>query len=250
MIIVRRSESNTGNAMHILAVDCCEHMIAALTGVPASELAAVTSRKNGTQIPGTRSRVDLIVIGVSRYPFRRLFISQLRRIYPNVPVLILRREVSDSRGGTEQIRGEFILSDRAAHSDSDIVPALRQILPLTPCTHTPRGPNYDVVRDVIRLITEKYSDPDLNLTRVAKELPMSPTNLSRILNRQVGVSFRQLLRNLRIEEAKRMLASGQYSVKEVAARVGFYDSHYFSRSFKELTGLSASQYKGQDVIFG
>ena len=42
----------------------------------------------------------------------------------------------------------------------------------------------------------------------------------------------------RIEEAKRMLASRHYSVKEVAERVGFSDCHYFSRSFKELTGQS------------
>ncbi len=47
-----------------------------------------------------------------------------------------------------------------------------------------------------------------------------------------------------------MLASQQYSVKQVAARVGFSDSHYFSRSFRELTGLSASEYRAQDVIFG
>ena len=233
--------------MHILAVDCCEHIIAELNAVPASKLVAIASKKNGAQIPESKSRVDLIVIGVPRYPVRRFFISQLRRIYPSVPVLILRREEC---GEVEQIRGEFILSDRAVDADTDIVPALREILPLTPCTHTPKGPKYDVVRDVIRLIAERYSDPDLNLTRVARELPMSPTSLSRILNRQVGVSFRQLLRKVRIEEAKRMLVSGQYSVKEIASHVGFSDSHYFSRSFKELTGQSASTYKGQDAIFG
>ena len=45
-----------------------------------------------------------------------------------------------------------------------------------------------------------------------------------------------------------MLASRRYSVKEVAARVGFSDSHYFSRSFKEITGLSASEYQSQDAV--
>lgn len=92
--------------------------------------------------------------------------------------------------------------------------------------------------------------PDLDLARVARELPISPAYLSRILNQQVGVSFRQLLRNTRIEEAKRMLASQQYSVKEIAAKVGFSDSHYFSRSFKEQTGFSATDYRSQDGIFG
>ena len=78
---------------------------------------------------------------------------------------------------------------------------------------------------------------------------MSTSHLSRILNQQVGVSFRQLLRHVRIEEAKRMLASHRFSVKEVAARVGYSDSHYFSRSFKEMTGLSASEYTSRDALF-
>jgi two-component system response regulator YesN len=78
------------------------------------------------------------------------------------------------------------------------------------------------LREVIRVIAEKYSDPELDLARVARTLPMSPVSLSRILNQQVGVSFRQLLRHVRIEEAKRMLSSRRYSVKEVAAKVGFF----------------------------
>ena len=46
-----------------------------------------------------------------------------------------------------------------------------------------------------------------------------------------------------------MLTSRRYSVKEVAARVGFSDSHYFSRSFKELVGLSATEYRSNTAIF-
>lgn len=73
--------------------------------------------------------------------------------------------------------------------------------------------------------------------------PESAAQLSRVLNQQVGVSFRQLLREKRIEEAKHLLSAGHYSVKEVACRVGFVDSHYFSRTFKALTGQSASEYR-------
>jgi len=36
-------------------------------------------------------------------------------------------------------------------------------------------------------------------------------------------------------------------VKEVAVKVGFADSHYFSRTFKELTGQSASEYRSRDT---
>ena len=239
---------NPKEALHIMAVDCCEHMLKVLERVPSSQLISVGSREE----LGRHDDIDLIVIGVSKYPVRRLFISQLRRIYPDVPVLILRREETRMEdGAAERIRGEFILSDQRNDYDCQIVRALRTALPLIKmCAHTYKGYNYDTVREVIRVIAEKYTEPDLDLASVAKELPMPAARLSRMLNQQVGVSFRQLLRHTRIEEAKRLLASKRYGVKEVAARVGFSDSHYFSRSFKELTGLSASEYRYQEPIFG
>ena len=231
-----------------MAIDCCEHVLATLENVPTARLTSVGSKDKTRYTSSTQ--VDLIVIGLSRYPVRRLFLSQLRRVYPRVPFLILRRS-EDNHNAGESIRGEFVLSEKPAEkSDLEIVHSLRKLLPIEPCPHIHRGQNYETVREVVKVISEKFADPSLDLLVVARELPMSATQLSRILNQQVGISFRQLLRQTRIEEAKRMLASREYSVKEVAARVGFSDSHYFSRSFKELTGISASEYRAQDPIFG
>lgn len=233
--------------LHIMAIDCCEDILSLLQNVQPARLTTISS-KTREHVNRYADEPDLIVIGVSKYPIRRLFISQLRRVYSNVPLLILRREEASCKR-TELIRGEFILSDRRHNGDLDLVCELRKSLPLKPCHHTHKSFNYDVVREVVRVIAEKYSDPNLDLARVAKVMPISPVRLSRILNQQVGVSFRQLLRHTRIEEAKRMLAANELSVKEVAARVGFSDSHYFSRSFKELTGLSASAYRAREIIF-
>lgn len=232
----------------IMAVDCCEHVLAALgVGLP-SRVTALTSN-HSAQLPEQNNAVDLIVIGIPKYPIRRLFISHLRRVYTNVPVLILRRTGGGKYDREESIQGEFILSNQPSDNDLQIVRALRLFLPFKPCAHTQKGSGYNLVREVIRVIAEKYPDPELNLAQVAQALPISPIYLSRILNKKVGVSFRQLLRHTRIEEAKRMLASRHYTVKEVAERVGFSDLHYFSRSFKELTGQSASHYRTQDNIF-
>ncbi len=232
--------------LHIMAVDCCEHVVSALANVPFAKLTSVASRDSARQT----SSVDVIVIGVSRYPVRRLFLSQLRRVYPQVPVLVLRR-VGDNGNSNGNIIGEFVLSERSGETpDLEIVRSLRKVLPIPPCPHIHKGNNYDTVREVVRVIAENYADPALDLEYVARKISMPAAQLSRILNQQVGVSFRQLLRQTRIEEAKRMLASREYRVKEVAARVGFSDSHYFSRSFKELTGFSASEYNAQDPIFG
>jgi AraC-like DNA-binding protein len=193
--------------------------------------------------------INLIVIGIPQYPVRRLFISELRRIYPKTAMLILRRETVYPGELSECIRGEFVLSDQSDNGDHEIIPALRTVLPIPTCTHVHRGHNYNTVREVLRVLAERYSDPNLDFDQVAKELPISPKRLSRILNQQVGISFRQLLRDLRIEEAKRILTSRQFTIKEVAARVGFSDSHYFSRSFRESTGLKARDYQARTALF-
>ncbi|MEP7214056.1 MAG: helix-turn-helix transcriptional regulator [Acidobacteriota bacterium] len=166
-------------------------------------------------------------------------------------MLVLRREAVGPNDARHNIRGEFVVSDERDDEDLELVKTIRQVMPLPACEHADAPYNYDFVRDVTRVIAEHYSDPELSLGQVARELPTSPSKLSRVLNKHVGVSFRQLLRHIRIEEAKRMLASHRYSVKEVAARVGFSDSHYFSRSFKEMTGLNATEYvqSPNDLIF-
>lgn len=123
--------------------------------------------------------------------------------------------------------------------DCEIVQAVREIMPMKPCAHVQRDRDFDTVQDVISALAERYSDPTLDLAAVAMKMRMSPKRLSAILNKNVGESFRQLLRNTRIEEAKRILRLRKYSVKGVASRVGSADSHYFSRNFKEVTEVNA-----------
>jgi AraC-like DNA-binding protein len=239
---------NDRHDRHIMAIDCCEHVIATLESLSSTRITPYDS-SNEPNLRDVGNTIDLIVIGVARYPVRRLFISQMRRVFPSTPILLLRREEAPDTNGGERVRGEFILSDAFTDRDCAIVKGIRDLLPFKPCKHIHKAHNYDVVREVLRIIADNYTDPRLDLERVATALPMSTSHLSRILNQQVGVSFRQLLRHVRIEEAKRILASRRYSVKEVAARVGFSDSHYFSRSFKEMTGLSASEYTSKDPFF-
>lgn len=235
-------------ALRIMAVDCCEHTLKALGDVPASHL--IPLQPWNKESLNQSDAIGLIVVGIAQYPMRRPYLSEIRRIYPNCPILILRRETVCPGDLDECIRGEFLLSDQNNNHDNEVVAALREIMPLPTCPHLHKGYNYNTIRKVLLVLAEKYSDPSLDLDQVARELPISAKRLSRILNQQVGVSFRQLLRDMRIEEAKRILTSRQMSVKDVAARVGFSDSHYFSRSFRESTGLKACEYQSQTAMFG
>jgi AraC-like DNA-binding protein len=229
-----------------MAVDCCEHTLTLLRNTPATRLTRIRTKGNATNIH-QNGGIDLIVIGAPRYPVRRPFISRLRELYPDVPILIL-RHAERADDNEDIVRGEFLLSDSGKDDDLRLVRSIRSLMPLKSCGHMHKTANYDTVRDLIRILSENYSDPDLSLDKVAKLLDLSASHLSRILNHDVGVSFRRLLRQTRIEEAKHLLASKRYSIKEVALRVGFIDSHYFSRTFKALTGQKPSAYSLKDAV--
>jgi AraC-like DNA-binding protein len=231
--------------LNVMAIDLCEHITAMIRNAPCTRVTSVETRGNGTLLDRD-DEIDFIVIGAPKFPVRRPFISRLREAYADVPILILRR-VELKYGDGEIIRGEFVLSDQPHKNDLELVKAVRQLFPIRPCQHTDKELNFDTVRNVMKIIADNYADPELDLEKVANSLPLSPVQLSHILYQEVGVSFRHLLRHTRIEEAKRLLASHRYSVKEVAVRVGFGDSHYFSRTFKELTGQSATEYRSRST---
>ena len=226
----------------IVSVDCCEHIIEAIEAASDSRVISVSSR-DILDKSITDNEYTLIVIGASDSPLRRIFLSRLKRLSPETPMLFLRRETIDFATSRETLRGEFLLSDKRTSHDLKLVREIRSILPLEPCPHHAAEDQTDLVQDVTRVLSENYSDAGLDLRQVAGKLSVSPTRLSWILNRQVNISFRQMLRQIRIEKAKRLLATHRLSVKEVARRVGFSDSHYFSRTFKELTGSNPTQYK-------
>ena len=80
---------------------------------------------------------------------------------------------------------------------------------------------------------------DANIDRVARELGLSRQTLYRRLKAE-GVTFEQLLDELRHRLALKLLRDQHMSVKQAAWRLGFSDPAAFSRAFKRWTGTAPS----------
>ena len=63
--------------------------------------------------------------------------------------------------------------------------------------------------------------------------------------KQIGVSPINYVINKRISEAKNLLKTTNYSIRDISSIVGFSTSSYFSQMFKKVTGLSPKEYKLQ-----
>lgn len=84
---------------------------------------------------------------------------------------------------------------------------------------------------------------DISLDRVSREVNISPYYFSKLFKEEMGENFVEYITNIRMEQAKQMLANPAYSIKEVCAGSGYSDPNYFSRIFKKCTGLTPSEYR-------
>ncbi|MFT4007649.1 MAG: helix-turn-helix transcriptional regulator, partial [Lacrimispora sp.] len=79
----------------------------------------------------------------------------------------------------------------------------------------------------------------------ADSLEITPEYLSTLFNKEMEVNFSVFLKNFRISHAKRLLKGTDLRIYEVAQAVGYHDSKYFIRVFKEVTGISPGEFRSR-----
>lgn len=99
-----------------------------------------------------------------------------------------------------------------------------------------------LVTRALSFIKENYSK-NLDLKTVADTLYVSTWHLSKILKKETGSNFIDILNEVRVEEAKKLLSDPKYKVYEIAETVGFTDVPYFTKLFKKVTGMTPVEYK-------
>ena len=87
---------------------------------------------------------------------------------------------------------------------------------------------------------------DISLYDVSREVDISPYYFSKIFKEETGENFIEYLTNVRIEQAKNLLTGSDLSMKEICAQIGYGDPNYFSRAFKKKTGLTPTEFKGDN----
>ena len=85
---------------------------------------------------------------------------------------------------------------------------------------------------------------DISLNQIAKEFGYNPKYLSHALHELTGIHFSRLLSLYRVENAKKLLLSHKVlTIAEIAQSSGFSAVNTFNRVFKEMTGVTPSEYR-------
>jgi two-component system response regulator YesN len=103
--------------------------------------------------------------------------------------------------------------------------------------------SYWIVEKAKRYIEEQYRT-DLKASEVAAWLKITPSYFSYIFKQSTGKGFTEYMNELRIEQAKALLATTHDKVFEIADRVGYKEYKYFVTVFKSYTGMTPKEYRG------
>lgn len=89
----------------------------------------------------------------------------------------------------------------------------------------------------------KNYNQEISLGTVAESVGISPYYLSHLFRKEMGVSFSEYLKSVRISIAKNLLRETHRSVLEVCLEVGYQDPSHFAKIFKKKEGVRPTQFR-------
>lgn len=119
--------------------------------------------------------------------------------------------------------------------------------------HTRKTHNVDTLAKVDKLLRNYYATKQQEafgmptIQYLADRVSLSPNYLSDLLKKETGRNAKEHINLFVVEKAKSLLVSTGQTVSEIAYDLGFNYPHYFSRMFKQHTGMSPKMYRNFDL---
>jgi AraC family transcriptional regulator len=102
------------------------------------------------------------------------------------------------------------------------------------------------LRRIRELVNERMED-DLSLDEMAQSVGLSTAHFARMFRKSTGETPHQFVLRQRLERAKAMLCAPDARVLDVAVACGFKTQQHFARAFRDLWGVSPTEYR-QDLV--
>ena len=102
-----------------------------------------------------------------------------------------------------------------------------------------------IINPAVLFIHNEYLRSEIYVSELAKMCNITPEYFRKIFKCLYGTSPAKYIIDLKLEHAKELLSSGQYSVTEAMLLSGYDNSAYFSHQFKKKYGISPNEIKGK-----
>jgi two-component system response regulator YesN len=98
-----------------------------------------------------------------------------------------------------------------------------------------------IVNETIHYIHEHYAE-DITLGKLAMHVHTSPSHLTRQFKKHTGFNIFTYVHRVRIQKAKQLLSTTDYSIKEVAKKTGYNSINNFYKYFRLFTGMTPAAF--------
>jgi two-component system response regulator YesN len=102
----------------------------------------------------------------------------------------------------------------------------------------------DYVELAKQIIDSQFCNPELNIGMLADKLQVNRSQLCRKFHAAYGVSPVRYLINCRVQFGLELIENSNDKIMEIAAKSGFGNPNYFSKSIKKYTGIPLRQFRG------
>ena len=102
---------------------------------------------------------------------------------------------------------------------------------------------YKVLAPAEEMLASDYTSDEISVGGLARLSGVSEVYFRRLFQSKHGISPKEYIVRRRIEYARELLSSGQFTVSEVARLAGYGELCHFSREFKRRVGLAPSEYR-------
>ncbi len=110
-----------------------------------------------------------------------------------------------------------------------------------------KGNDEMLMERVMKVVNEHMSDSDFSVETLCTEVGISRAQLHRKMKTMTGLPVSEFIRNIRLEQAVRLLKEQKINVTQVAYTVGFSNLAHFSTVFRKQFGVSPSEYIEQNT---
>jgi AraC-like DNA-binding protein len=124
---------------------------------------------------------------------------------------------------------------------------LSRSLPLIELSKNRDIENYDLTYHIVSYIAEHFGEP-LTLSELAKHLNVSKFYLSRAFSTKLNTNFNRYINYIRTNYALTLIQSTNYTLTRISTDSGFESQRTFNRAFKEIYGLTPSEYRQKTNI--
>lgn len=105
-----------------------------------------------------------------------------------------------------------------------------------------KGNNDALMERIMKSVNKNLGNPDFNVEELTNDVGISRAQLHRKMKEITGISAGEFIRNLRLEQAARLIVEGKINITQVAYNVGFNNQTHFSTIFKKHFGMSPTEY--------